>query len=111
MKLKILFGFQVANYRKLQKLTQEQLAERADISIDMLGRIERGKCAPSFNTIEKLCKSLKIMPAVLFGSNTPYEENIQKNKALLEIFNILNSADNKTISKITKIISIMLEKN
>ena len=46
--------------------TQEELASRAEISVDFLSLIERGINAPSFENIEKLAKALGVSVRVLF---------------------------------------------
>jgi len=47
-------------YRKKLNLTQEELAEKLDISWRQLQRIETGKNDPSLITLKKLIKVLKI---------------------------------------------------
>jgi len=47
-------------------MTQEQFAEAADISVDFLSLMERGRNAPSFETLEKIAKSLRIRVADFF---------------------------------------------
>ena len=47
-------------------MTQERFAETLDISVDFLSLIERGRNAPSFETIEKMSKRLKVQVADLF---------------------------------------------
>lgn len=53
--------------RKALGLTQAHLADRVDLSVDTIGQIERGKIAPSFETIEALTEALGVHPAELFG--------------------------------------------
>lgn len=55
-----MFGKNVQKYRKLLKLTQEELAEKIDVSQTFLANIERGKRGASMETIELLAKSLSI---------------------------------------------------
>jgi transcriptional regulator with XRE-family HTH domain len=47
-------------------MTQERFAETLDISVDFLSLIERGRNAPSFETLDKVSKRLKMPVAVLF---------------------------------------------
>lgn len=47
-------------------MTQERFAETLDISVDFLSLVERGISAPSFETIERMSKRLKIPVAHLF---------------------------------------------
>lgn len=67
------------------KLTQTELAERCDLSLDMIGRIERATIAPSLETIAKLADVLSVPPYVLFGgeyladgARTPREKYLQR---------------------------------
>jgi len=54
------FGQRVRILRRQAELTQEELAAKADISVDFLGLIERGINAPSFETLEKLARALSV---------------------------------------------------
>lgn len=54
------FGQRLAFLRLEKKLTQEQLAEAAAISLDFLSLMERGRRAPSFATLERLSDALGI---------------------------------------------------
>jgi transcriptional regulator with XRE-family HTH domain len=47
-------------------LTQEQFAERADVSAALISNIERGINQPSFKNIERFGSVLKIMERDLF---------------------------------------------
>ena len=48
------FGKKLFDLRHHANLTQEQLAQNAEISVDFLSLMERGVNAPSFETLEKL---------------------------------------------------------
>ena len=47
-------------------MTQEQFAETLDISVDFLSLIERGVNAPSFETLERMARRLRLSVAELF---------------------------------------------
>lgn len=65
--LQKLFGRHLREARKARGLTQSELAEGIDRSLDMIGRLERGEIAPSFETVERALALLEIQPAELFG--------------------------------------------
>lgn len=65
-KLRVQFGRHLRLLRIQRDLTQEQFAEAADISVDFLSLIERGINAPSFETLERFARVLKVRVAVLF---------------------------------------------
>lgn len=48
------FGSIIQEYRQRNGWTQEELAWRAEITREHVGRIERDKCVPSVATIKKL---------------------------------------------------------
>jgi transcriptional regulator with XRE-family HTH domain len=47
-------------------MTQERFAELLNISVDFLSLMERGVSAPSFETLEKIAKKLRVPVAHLF---------------------------------------------
>jgi transcriptional regulator with XRE-family HTH domain len=47
-------------------MTQERFAEALDISVDFLSLMERGRNAPSFETLERIAKRLRMPVAHLF---------------------------------------------
>lgn len=53
-------GERIANLRKNLGLTQEKLAEQADISIQFLVQIEHGKRTMKIATLRKLCAALSV---------------------------------------------------
>lgn len=65
--LRVKFGDRVRLLRSDRGLTQEQLAERASISVDFLSLIERGKNSPSFDNLDDLADALGVSVAQLFS--------------------------------------------
>ena len=60
------FGARLREIRQAQGLTQEQLAEKASLSLNFLNLIERGERGPSFDSLERLAKALKHPVGELF---------------------------------------------
>ena len=67
--LKEQFGKRVRVLRVQKQMTQEQLAEATNISVDFLSLIERGRNAPSFGIIERLAHTLGVPVKELFDFN------------------------------------------
>jgi transcriptional regulator with XRE-family HTH domain len=59
-------GKRIAELRRLQKLTQEQLAEAGGCSVEFISLVERGVNAPSVAGLEKFAKVLKVEAKELF---------------------------------------------
>ena len=59
-------GAHIRAYRKLAHMTQEAVAEKADISVHHLGFIERGQAKPSLDTLERLARGLGVRTEDLF---------------------------------------------
>lgn len=64
-----IFGRRLRAARKEGLLTQEQLADAVSMSVDMIGRLERGTAQPSFETLARLCRALGVDVAFLFGGD------------------------------------------
>ena len=60
------FGERLRQIRAQRGMTQERFAETLDISVDFLSLIERGRNAPSFETLDKIAKRLRVSVADLF---------------------------------------------
>ncbi len=53
-------------YRKSAKMTQEDLAEKVNLSRAYIGYIEQGRNTPSLETLEKIAKALRVKLSDLF---------------------------------------------
>jgi transcriptional regulator with XRE-family HTH domain len=65
------FGRLVAAHRRRVGLTQEALADAADLSVDMISKIEVGASGARFPVIERLASVLKVDPAEFFTTEIP----------------------------------------
>ena len=68
-------GQRMKECRLRAKLTQSELAEKADIDTNNLSRIERGQTMPMLSTVVKIADALKITPndLLLFSFDAPIE--------------------------------------
>ena len=51
---KLVLGQNLKSYRRQNKISQEELAARADLSTRGYGKIERGEVSASLETLDKL---------------------------------------------------------
>lgn len=81
MDLKHIFGKNIKRYRYNQKLTQAELAEKVNISVKYLSRLERGLHSADFDLIDNLANVLEIKPFELFlepkDINLPHRVDMQ----------------------------------
>ena len=90
MGVKQIFGNNLHSYRKLRSLSQEQLAEKLDISVKHLSTLETGKVFASAELIEKISKELNVSISALFY--TPDEKSFDESDlSKIEILNDGNS--------------------
>ncbi len=80
MKLEAIIGSNVRGFRKHFGLTQEKLAEKADLHPTFVGDIERSNANITIDTLKKLAKALRIEPQILLikGSFLDVEEHLRK---------------------------------
>ena len=60
------FGQRLRDIRLSRRMSQERFAETLGISVDFLSLIERGRNAPSFETLDLMAKRLRMPVADLF---------------------------------------------
>jgi XRE family transcriptional regulator, regulator of sulfur utilization len=65
LKIKKDFGAHLRGLRKQQGLTQEQLADKANLHPTYIGQIERGVRNPSLINLHKIANALKISSGTL----------------------------------------------
>jgi transcriptional regulator with XRE-family HTH domain len=108
--IKIRFGIRLFQLRNEAGMTQASLAEKTNLSVDSISRLERGERAPSLESIEKISKALKVRSSDLFNfdgeeiaalSESPFES--------LELWRVLRNKRSKQVKKITEIAKIVLK--
>ena len=80
-------GLRIAELRKQANLTQEQLAEIANVSVSYLGKIERGVQRPSIDLLIELAVKFNVsLDYILLGRNIPTDhlrKKVKEAEALL----------------------------
>lgn len=66
MDIRARFGKKVRAMRAAAGLSQDELADRADIHRTFMSGIERGKRAPTIVVVEKIAIALNVSPGTLF---------------------------------------------
>lgn len=77
-------GSHIATWRKLLRLTAQQVCERADISRDALRRLERGEPGVSMLTYLSVARALGVLDPVVQASD-PYETDLGRARANLTL--------------------------
>jgi len=78
-------GVKIRILRKAAGLTQEQLAEAADVSVNFIGYVERGQRAPSIKTLEWIAQALKVAPKDLFEFSEDEESELLYETLIAEL--------------------------
>lgn len=91
-------GQRINNRRKELKLTQEQLAEKMEVSVQMISNLELGKKAIRPENLVKLCGVLSVSADyILMGRRADYEIEKVTNDFLL-----LSSDKQQLIERVIK---------
>ena len=83
-----LVGERIQNLRKQKNLTQAELAEKADLSTNYLGTIERGQGKPTLSSIFSIADALKVNPSFLLAvvdRKASQEEIARRIRELVEV--------------------------
>jgi len=80
MEIKVIFGINLKRFRKEVHLSQEDLAEKVNISVKHLSKIERGLTFVSADLLEKLSHNLGVSVARLFCKENEniHDDNVFK---------------------------------
>jgi transcriptional regulator with XRE-family HTH domain len=100
--LRAIFGKNVKLYRNRRNWSQADLAEYADISINFLGDIERGKKWPHPDTLSKMADALEIKVYELFVEEDPLvnpETHILMNRFVKDVSLTINKSLSLSINQ------------
>ena len=84
-----LLGNRVKSLRKSHKLSQEQLAEKIDKSVDTISSLERGKMYPRFETALQIADALNVELYELFQVYDMSVDDKRKTKIVQQIIDLL----------------------
>jgi|SRR5215217_475781 len=98
------FGGHVRQLRNNRALTQEALAERCDLSVDAIRRIERGAFSPSLDTLGKLTTGLDVSLKTLFNG---FEQ--ERTEEVAEICDFLTSLSDPEVKLAWRVLQAMFE--
>ena len=102
-------GVRISQLRLEAGMTQAKLAEKSNLSIDSISRIERGDRAPSLESLEKIAEALGIDPAELLNfSGKELKALAEGPPECLELWNLLKNKKRDQIKKVYEIAKITL---
>lgn len=99
-----IFGENVKYYRKKAGLSQEQLAEKLEISPNHLSVIETGGKFVTYKLLERIVESFNVMPSALFfvSGTASFDDTIQNkiNSIIKEELEGVTTEISRRISKL-----------
>jgi len=103
-------GARITQIRLSRKLTQAQLAEKANLSVETISRMERGVTFPSLKTLENIACSLDthLKNFFDFGKEQPRDQNFEREIAKLSAF--LRTLETKEITLVYEILKVVFRK-
>ena len=96
-------------------MTQAKLAEKSNLSVEYISRLERGIGQPSFKTLTAIANALEVDMKDFFDFNTPVsfkrgEDHLNKSDYIKAIMMELKDMEVKELTEIYKIIQILTGK-
>ncbi len=111
MELNQILATNIRHLRDRKKMSQAQLAEELDLSLNAIGRIERGLLSPSLKTIQNICSVFRISASELFHveltqKHTPTEQT-SRTHDMLRINSVLGRMTDKEVSQAAKLLEAL----
>lgn len=89
-------GRNIRKYRLIKKLRQEDLAEKADLSTNYVGALERGEKIPSLETLINIINALGVSSDMILADVVDVGYTV-KDSLLAEKLDKLSAEDRKNI--------------
>ena len=100
-----IIGERIKQARMNKKLTQENLAERLEVSVAFLSRIERGSSHINLNRLNQICSILEITEVEILNG-TSYDSSLYLNT---DFFNLLKNCPPEKIRLIYNVAKVIAE--
>lgn len=94
-------GVIVREKRNARHITQEELAEKVNVTTGMIGQIERGETMPSVETLASIIDKLDIDPKALFCGTNPSDVEYGE---LCSVISRMSPAQRRTLLKFARIV-------
>lgn len=102
--LKKNFGQRVKTIRQKRNLSQEQLAEKIEIAVNNMGKIERGESFVTAATLEKLAQALNVKIEDFFR----FDSFVSIDEMKLEL--CLNNKSDEEIKQLYRFYKLFIDK-
>jgi len=105
--LKVRFGHLLASRRRARGLTQEKLADAAQVSPSTIRELERGATGPSFDMIEILAQTLNVDPSEFFTTNVTNDQ--VTSRTIHDITALLSKQKESDLLRIKQVIETLVK--
>lgn len=99
-------GKLVQRLRRKAGLTQEQLAEKAELSLKYLGELERGRGNPTLSILENIASALKMSLSEMFAYD---DERRSAEEVRAEIERLLRGASHEECKTALRVLRALLK--
>ena len=102
-------GGKITETRLSQRLTQAQLAEKVNLSIETISRMERGVAFPSLKTIEIIADSLNVPLRSFFEFDEHPSQDKSFERELSKLIGFLRTLSRKEILLVHKLLKAVFK--
>ena len=100
-------GFLLQQARKQKKMTQADIAETCDISVEAVSNIERGINYPSFDNFFLICEKLNCSPGDILTDVVSCNKNEKRLSLETEATSIIHQLSDQDLELVFKILSAL----
>jgi transcriptional regulator with XRE-family HTH domain len=102
-------GGKITEIRLERKLTQPELAEKINVSVETISRMERGVTFPSLKTVEKISKTLDVPLKTFFDFDEFQSKDKSFERELSKLIAFLRTLREEEITMIYKILKVVFK--
>lgn len=110
-KLQQTIGRHTKRLRKQRHWTQVRLADELNMSLDMIGRIERGQASPSLSTLQHLAQVLDTRPELMLIDDFMMPKpSAERERAYAKLYELLSAIEDDELDWIVSILDSVIRK-
>ncbi|MFK8034359.1 MAG: helix-turn-helix domain-containing protein [Hyphomicrobiales bacterium] len=109
MSLASIFGSNLRIQRKALGITQAKLAERLDMSTEMISKLERGVASPSFPTVKRIADNIGVPEVLFFTIGTQTVPTGDYARLLTRVQSSLSRMNEDQLARAEKVLAALVD--
>ncbi len=102
-------GRRMRELRRLRGLSQEELAERAGLTLEAISRAERGRSEITISSLVQVCEAMGLHLSEFFARHAPPAAAAPQSRAAARLLSLIEDVPDAELRRVLAIMKLVLQ--